>query len=149
LVTLEHHPEYDWPRWVKGLALFHLGRDEEARETMSGLTEGWADEWPETIRALDMARSGDDAGARQLLEEAVRSGSPLRAGLICLALGDLEEGIGVLRDGLPFAWDGALYLRYFRAWPLGEARGEPSWWELISELDRAWGVSDRPSTPRG
>jgi adenylate cyclase len=140
VITLDHHPTYDWPRWVKGLAQFHLGRDDEARETMSGLTEAWAAEWPKTIGALEMVRTGDDVGARRVLEDVARGGSPLHAGLIHLALGEVETGIGVLRGGLPLGWDGALYLRYFRLWPTAEARSDPSWPELMIELDRAWGA---------
>ncbi len=140
-ITLHHHPEFDWPRWLKGLALFHLGRDDEARETMSGLTEAWSQEWPETVRALDAVRSGDGPEVGAPSESASGSASPFHAGLIHLARGEVGEGIAALRAGLPFGWDGVLYLRYFRSWPLAEARKDPRWPELMADLDRAWGTN--------
>jgi hypothetical protein len=57
-----------------------------------------------------------------------------------LALGELEEGLGVLRGGLPLGWDGALYLRYFRLWPIAAAQSDPGWPEFMSALDLAWGA---------
>jgi TolB-like protein/Flp pilus assembly protein TadD len=143
--TLETHPEYDWPRWVEGLALLHLGRDDEAMETMKRLSEPWAVEWPETMRALGMIRAGDEAGARRALEDVMGSGGPFHAGLLRIALGEVSEGIDVLREGLPLGWDQALYLRYFRGWPIADARDQSAWPTLVAELNRAWGAV--PDTP--
>ena len=143
--TLEHHPGYDWPRWVEGLALLHLGRDDEAREPMGRLSEPWAAHWPETARALEMARAGDETGARRLMDGWAGSGNAFQTGLLHLALGEIREGIDVLRAGLPLGWDGALYLRFYRRWPLVEARRDPGWPGFMADLDRAWGASTEAS----
>jgi len=138
--AMDDHPGFDYTRWVAALALYHLGRAGEARETLEGMSETWSRAWPETARGLARAAARDEAGVRVSLAHQVEAGAAFHAGLLHAALGEPEPAFEEIAGALPLPWDEALYLRYFREAPMRFVRESPDWVGLLRELDRAWGA---------
>ena len=138
--ALEHHPDFDWARWVLGLALDALGRHDEAAAALGDMTEAWTRAWPETAAGLERARAADVEGARASLGRQRRAGATFHAGILHAALGDTDDALATLGSALPLAWDELLYLRYHHGAPLEGLREDPRWPDLMRDVDRAWGV---------
>lgn len=138
--VLGDHSDFAYALWVKGLALYQMDREGEARDAMLRISEGWAAAWPATARALDLASRGQEARAREII---ARSAPPsFHAGLLHAALGERDAAFEAIRAAAPLHWDEALYLRYHHAPPLDALRGDARFDELIADLDRAWGVEE-------
>jgi TolB-like protein len=145
--SLDPHPQFAYSRWVLGLALFHLGRRDEAIQELINLEDDALDPWPTFLpwarlgRGLHGLAAGDEEGARDVVAELSRMEAPFEKGLLLQALGETDDALEAFGRAAPFFWDDALALRYFDAELLGRPlRTDPRFQELLAELDRSWGI---------
>ena len=140
--ALEAFPGFDYARWVEGLALLSMGRGEEGNRTLQRLTERWARSWPHTSRALDAVARGHEEEARESLPTLADT-SRFSAGLVHAAMGELDQAFEAIRAAGPLPWDETLYLRFYRPGPMASLRQDRRFPQLISELNRSWGMEEQ------
>ena len=138
--ALETHPDFDYARWVIGLALRRIGRGDEAEEILRQVSESWASSWPGTMRALNLVTAGDEASARRFVEAREGTGESYYAGVVLAALGALDEAFDGLRQASPTNWSETLFVRYELPELLDPDRDDPRYAELLRDIDRIWGV---------
>jgi TolB-like protein/Flp pilus assembly protein TadD len=134
------YPDMDYTIWAEGLALYHLGRSEEASRTLHRLDERWSRDWIQVARAMDALDRGDSEDAQEILAGLEEAGARFKAGVVHAALGDLDAAFESLDAVGDQFWDEELFLRYHRVRPMDALRGDPRYVRLIEELDRSWGV---------
>lgn len=140
---LEHAPDVDYLLWVEGLALHHLGSEEETERVYQRLTDRWSQAWPDVMQGLAAARRGDGRKARQYLARLEAAGAHCKAAIVQAALGELDAAFRSLDEmGEPF-WDEALFLRYHRAPPMDAVRADPRYGDLIVRMNHSWGLAPR------
>lgn len=163
----ELQSEYSTGPFYEALAMYRLGRLEEAETLLVGLEVGWAPTAPAATLAIVRLASGDSAGARELLrrlqEEGPEEGGRgmererrmerlFYEGLLLAALGRPEaafdafervEGWG--RSAI-LAWPNRS-LRYHYPDVLDPLREDPRYGTLLSRLNRAWGLGPDGSMP--
>jgi TolB-like protein/Flp pilus assembly protein TadD len=76
--------------FYEALALYHLGRFQNARAVLQGLEVPWAGEGPVATLALAHLALGDSAAARGVLGSLNPEEAPFATGLIRLALGEKD-----------------------------------------------------------
>lgn len=132
----------------EGICLYELGRYREAVEVLEPLTVGtdgelgvpWAGHGPDATFALSLAGLGDVDGARDILDHIDRRGFPFAAGLVHLAVGELEEAAGAFRrvDHLS-AWPCLVIHHYHRdVW--NTMADTDVHRDLVRTAYRAWGL---------
>jgi len=137
--VLERHPEFDYGRWVEGLALVCLERHPEAAASLDRLTEPWARVWPEVSEAMVEAGRGNERSARALL--AAGDDGSFRRGVLLASLDELDAALDAWRRAGPLAWDETLFVRYVIVETVPGLEADPRYRELIAEVDRSWGVA--------
>lgn len=136
----ERFPDADYTLWLEALALYHLGESRGALQALERLTDRWSRDWPDTGRALASLAGGDEAGGRQVLTRLEAESAWCKAGVVHAALGDLDAAFQAFDSMSEPFWDEELFLRYHRAPPMDAVRADPRYAELITRLDRAWGL---------
>ncbi|MGD8201071.1 BTAD domain-containing putative transcriptional regulator [Ornithinimicrobium sp. W1679] len=138
-------PGFTTARYYAGLALYDLGRFEDAVETLAPLattTSGtlstaWAGHGPDTALALSHVATGDAPAARTVLAAIDPREHPVEAGLVHLALGEAREAAEVLdRPVSPGYGPAMLFHLHFRdVWEQldGDRRGR-----LEDRIRRSW-----------
>ena len=134
-------PDFSTARLYLGVALYHLGRYDEAQSVLDGLTVEWAYQGAASALALTSIAQGDRARAQNMLNSLEQSDDPFSAGLVHAALGDLDTAYDWwLRVDKWNAWATAA-MRHLYPEVLGPFRDDPRNAEIIARVDREWGVS--------
>jgi tetratricopeptide (TPR) repeat protein len=146
-------PSYTTADFYEGLALYDLGRFAEARSVLAPLsvsvagelTVPWAGQGPDATLALSHVREGDRDGARAILEEIDSIAYPFAAGLVHVALAEIEEAFAAFgRVDEMSAWPSlAIHHHYRTVWQL--VRSDPRFDNLLAVAYRSW----RMQPPRG
>ncbi|NBB87653.1 MAG: tetratricopeptide repeat protein [Bacteroidetes bacterium] len=134
--------------FYEGLALYELGRFEEAKAVLRDLSTPWADVGPRATLALVHAAAGDHEAARAMLAEFEDAGQPFAAGLIHAALGDNEAAFTAFQRVERWGdyWSTLAVRHYYRdVW--SSLREDPRYEALLHHVDRSWGLAVPPPAP--
>lgn len=135
--------------FYEGLALYELGRFEDAKAVLRDLSTPWADVGPRATLALVHAAAGDHEAVRAMRTEFEAAGQPFAAGLIHAALGDHEAAFAAFRRVERWGdyWPTLAVRHYYRdVW--GSLRRDPRFEGLLHHVDRSWGLAaPRPAPP--
>lgn len=137
----------------EGIALYHLGRHDDAAEVLRDMELAWAPAAPLAVSALATAAAGKDADARALLERIEASDAPFDIGLVRLALGETDRAFDAFErvdfDSIDFSssyWP-TLAVRYLFTDVWARAAGDPRLPALRTRMDASWGVQPTRRTP--
>jgi serine/threonine protein kinase/thioredoxin-like negative regulator of GroEL len=135
-------------RFFEGLALYKLGRFEEAKSVLRDLSAPWADAGPRATLALVHVAAGEDEEARALLEKFEEADHSYATGLIHAALGNEEAAFGAFRRVERWGdyWP-TLSVRHYYGEVWETLRNDPRYDALIREVNRAWGLNPDGSIP--
>jgi TolB-like protein/DNA-binding SARP family transcriptional activator len=135
-----HALQPDWTsgRFFEGLALYHLGRFEDAVQVLDGLVVEWAGPGPKLTFALAHAAGGDHGTARRLIDEFVRDDDAYSAGLVQLALGRRRQAESSLRNVIRWDYWPALSLHHFYPDVFAAIRGEPLHDWMLQQVEQWW-----------
>jgi TolB-like protein/DNA-binding SARP family transcriptional activator/Flp pilus assembly protein TadD len=142
--VVEMEPEYSTGPFYQSLALYRLGRYDEAEALLQGLTAAWAGAGPQATLGVVYAAARQEGQAQRVLEGMDASLHPFAAGLLRAAMGD-EEGAWEALDRVAKwgHWPSlALHHFYPEVWarlaegPEGAARLEA----MTSRMRASWGL---------
>jgi len=150
--TREIQPSYGLAHFIEGVALYHLGRNAEARAALAiALSlvppEGRSPRRSQVRAVLGVvdAAAGDRESAAARIDPLEASGDAFSAGLVHAALGDRDAAFEAFErvewPSFSFATE---QLRYFYPDVLGPIRDDPRYPGLLSEVDRSWGLAVEP-----
>lgn len=147
----EIEPAYTSGPFYEGVVLHHLGRFEEAKQLLEGLSVEWTGLGPEAALALAHAASGDTAAAREMLAEFEKAGDAFAAGLAHAALREQDRAFEWFEEIERWGqWRGywpTLSVRHLYPDVLGPLREDPRFDGLIREVNRSWGLNPDGSIP--
>jgi hypothetical protein len=103
----------------------------------------WAGYGPKLTLALACVAGGQAARARELLAEFEASRDSFAAGVVRLALGEIDSGMERLRAVERWTYWPTLAIHHFYPSVLGSLRADPSYRGLRPAIDRSWGCSSR------
>lgn len=131
-----------WPtaRFVRGVALFHLSRYEEARVALEGVSVEWAEAGAEAAYALSLIATGDPDGARDELARIEKTGDLFAAGLVYAALGETESAFDLFQQVDSWRDWSAMTIRNFYPQVLADIRADSRYEQLLRDVDRSWGI---------
>lgn len=140
-------PAYATGEFFEGLALYEMGRFDEAASTLEDLMVPWAPSAARAALALARIGRGDPAGVRTLLEEIRSAGHLFDAGLVHAALGEVDHAFDAIEEadfrsldhGLSY-WP-TLAVRYLFGEVWSEVQDDPRHGALIRRVDEAWGLT--------
>ncbi len=139
-------PEYGLGRRMEIVALYQLGRLDEAESMLQsdGLSRAYYS--PDKFRALVHAASGDTARARQVLSRLRKTGDLYSAGVVHASLGEVDAAFRVFQKVR--AWDiGRTIEVRENALELAPLRDDPRYNDLIQEINVFWGLNPDGSIP--
>lgn len=138
----EIEPAFTTLAFYEGLALYHLGRFQEAQAVLEGVRAPWAGEGPRATLALAYAAAGETDHARTVLADVEDSGDRFAAALVRAALGEHELALEQL-DGFD-DWDPWPCLAVHHLYPdvLGPLRERPRFQSVLESLNRSWGMTE-------
>lgn len=147
----EIEPAYTSGPFYEGVVLHHLGRFEEAKQLLEGLSVEWTGFGPEATLALAHVASGDAAAAREMLAEFEKAGDAFAAGLAHAALGEQDRAFESFEEIERWGhWRGywpTLSVRHLYPDVLGPLREDPRFDSLRREVNRSWGLNPDGSIP--
>ncbi len=136
----------NWPtlQFYEGIALQHLGRYEEAAETLQDLKIPWAGEGPLASQAMSRAAMGDEQFARAVNERLrERNAHPFLIALVLASLGEKEAAfleIDSIQDwSIDADWP-ILAARFLFPTELASLRADARYDRMLRQMDRAWGL---------
>ena len=144
---------YSTAPFYEAVALYEVGRPQEALPLLSEIELGWAPPAPRVTAALADLASGDSVPARNLLSALPESTEMLfYRGLLHAALGHRDAAFDAFRgiEGWgrsPLLGWPNVSLRYLYPGVLGALRKDPRYDELIRGINRSWGLSPDGSVP--
>jgi TolB-like protein/Tfp pilus assembly protein PilF len=136
--------ELSWgaPRFSAALALYELGRFDDAASVLRDLSAPWADIDHRTTLALVHVATGNEEEARALLQHFENSGAPFSVGLIHAALGDIEAAFDAFRRVERWsAYGPTLAVRYYYRDVWRSLREDSHYEELLRKVNRGWGLT--------
>jgi tetratricopeptide (TPR) repeat protein len=148
----ELSPGYTTAAYYEGVALYDLGRFEEAASVLrplatalaGDLTTPWAGMAPDAALAIALVAIGDRAAARATMETIAVEAYPVEAGLVHAALGETASACELFGRPIPAGYGAAmLFHHHFRdVWTSLDA---PSGLvELATSIARSWNAEPRP-----
>jgi TolB-like protein/Flp pilus assembly protein TadD len=153
--TREIQPSYGLAHFIEGIALYHLGRNGEARAALTnalslvppeGRSPRRSQVWA-VLGVVDVAL-GDREAASGLIGRLEASGDSFSAGLVHAALGDRDAAfLAFDRVEWPAYTFATEQLRYFYPELLGPLRRDARYPALVEEVDRSWGLVVEPENP--
>ena len=148
-VRRESEFQGSWPtgRLIEGLALFDLGRFQEAETVLKTLEVEWAGSGPRTILAMIHVKTENLAKALDLLDEFKESGDAFAAGLVYAAMGDTEAALEAFHNTEDWNDWRTIAVRLLFRNILEPLTDDPRYHELIREVDRAWKMETSESQP--
>lgn len=136
----ELQPDWTTGPFFEALALFHLGRFDEASGLLTDLTVEWAGTGPRVTLALADARAGEGGQARAILAEFERAGDAFAAGMVHLALGEEEKGVAAFRRVRDWSYWPTLSFHHLYPDVLAPLRSSPLNERVRRDIERAWGA---------
>jgi TolB-like protein/Tfp pilus assembly protein PilF len=133
-----------WPSasFMRGAALYHLSRYEEARSMLEGVSVTWAQAGAEANYALALVATGDSTGARDQLAQIEESGDLFAAGLVYAALGEKERAVERFQQVDPWRDWSSVAIRNLYPQVLEEIRADSRYENILRNVDRSWGFVD-------
>jgi Flp pilus assembly protein TadD len=138
--TRELQPDWTTGPFYEGLALYHLGRFQEAAAALRDLTVEWAGSGPRLTLALACLAAGDREGAGALLEEFEAAGDRFSVSLVRLALGERERAFEGLRQVDRWDYWPSLSMHHLYRVLLAPVRADPFYCRIRQAMDRWWGA---------
>lgn len=135
--AMDFEVESDWARWAAAQALLVLNRNDEARALLANVSESWASGWFAGQQAINAGQES----ARVFAAAREAAGDPFHAGVVYLALGDLDAGFEACRQSVPMGWSETLYYRYVLPMMSPAVREDHRYSDVLRDVDRSWGVS--------
>lgn len=143
----ELQPEKPFCHYIEALALYHLGRLNEAQAVLEKtLTLAPPIERMPThsqinaLLAVVNAALGDSNGARRLSSAIDTEADPFSAGLVHAALGEQREALQAFERVCDWGQLSIEHLRYFFPEVLGPLRDSAQFKEFLQRADQSWGV---------
>ena len=131
-----------WPtaKLYEALALYHLGRLDDAQTALTDLSVGWTRDGAESVLALALVANGNPTGARRVLADIEERGDYFSIGLIHLALGETELAYAAfdkVDDWGPWT---ALVIRHFFPAILSPLANDVRYQDVVMKMNKAWGI---------
>lgn len=137
---------WDSDELYKGVLLYHMGRFQEAIDSLENLSVPWAGEGALATVGLAQAGMGNDGEAHRILTELEElNAHPYLIGLVEVSLGDREAAWQSFESAL--VWDAdsdwpTLAARYLYRDLLGEMAQDQRFINLLARINQAWGLSE-------
>jgi TolB-like protein/Flp pilus assembly protein TadD len=142
-------PGYGLSRFLEVMALYHLGRREEARAL---LREVRAAPWRPTLHraagALLQVAEGDSVGAREVLERLRDEPDGWAEAWVHAALGETDAAFRALRGIESWGMGEAIMFRHGYPDVMAPLEADRRYQGLLRELNRGWGLQPDGSLPR-
>jgi TolB-like protein/Tfp pilus assembly protein PilF len=136
--TARLQPDWSSGPFYEALALYHLGRAEEAIHLLRGLKVEWAGSGSELTLALACTAAGEDGEAAALLGRFRAVGDAFAAGVVELSLGPPEAAFRTLQSVQRWDYWPALALHHLYTDVLAPLRANPLYGRLCREAERWW-----------
>jgi hypothetical protein len=104
---------------------------------LANVSESWASGWFADQQAINAGQES----ARVFAAAREAAGDPFHAGVVYLALGDLDAGFEACRQSVPMGWSETLYYRYVLPMMSPAVREDHRYSDVLRDVDRSWGVS--------
>lgn len=137
----EIEPDWTTGAFYEGLALYRLGRFDEACSVLRDLSVPWVGSGPRAALALARVGSGDEAGADELLVEFEKAGDSFSVGLIQAARGETGrafDAFGKVADWSEYWPTLSVHLYYPDV--LGPLEADPRFNAIVHEVNRSWSI---------
>ena len=137
---LEVQPDFTTGRLEEGVALYHLGRYEEANEVLRDLLVPWAGNGPLITRILCCIKSGDKAEAEKLIKEIKQD--EFARSLFFAANGETELAFQTINR--IEQWNYWEILSIFHYYPdlLDPIRLDKRFNQILKKVNRNWGITN-------
>lgn len=141
------------PGWTsgafyEGLALYRLGRFDEAQSVLQGLIVEWVGAGPQAALALACVGNGDATRARKLQAELEKADEWFSVGLIHAALGDQDAAFAAFEQVADWgAYWPTLAVHHYFPDLMAALAGEARFRGMRANIHRAWGLAADGSFP--
>jgi len=143
-------PGYALAGFLEGLALYQLGRHEEAEPVLKDAAVAFVSPGHLATVALAQIARGDDRAARDTMEVVDAStGSPFWIGLVRAGLGDIDAAFDAFHRVDRWSDWPTLPFRYYYPGVLGALRHDPRYRTLLRDVYRSWGLQADGGFPDG
>lgn len=136
--------ESEQVRLLEGVALYQLGRYQEAKPLLEGLTVEWAGAGPELTLGLASLATGDTTRTREILAEAEAGGKWFAVGMIRAALGDVEgafQAFNQVRQWNAYWPTLSFHFLYPEVWD--RLDDDPRYERIERAVEEGWGLRAR------
>lgn len=139
--VLQVQPDFTTGQFEEGVALYHLGRYEEANEVLQDLEVPWAGNGPLFTRILCFIRSGDQLQAEKLSKD-IKEDEFARA-LFFAAKGDMESAMEIIKR-IEY-WNYWEMLSIFHYYPdlLDPVRKDKRFYQILNKVNANWGLANK------
>jgi serine/threonine protein kinase/tetratricopeptide (TPR) repeat protein len=139
---LEIQPDFDSNAFLESLALYHLGRPQEALPILTKIAVSWSPTARISLLALCEAARGHASEARAHLEGLHAAGDLPSIGLVHAALGEVEHAFGAFERETRWGYWGAIAIHNFFEPVLRELRADHRFPAILRTVRQSWGVSE-------
>jgi TolB-like protein/Tfp pilus assembly protein PilF len=146
--TRELGPGWTTGAFYEGLALYRLGRFDEAQSALQGLVVEWVGAGPRCALALACAGSGNSARVGRLQADLQKDGEWFSVGLVHVALGDVDAAFDAFEQVADWGayWPTLAVHGYFPDL-MGALEGDARFRGMRANIHRAWGLEADGSFP--
>ncbi len=149
-------PTYTTSLYYEGIALYDLGRADDAVGVLTPLSVGvagepstpWAGMAPDAALALALIASGRTDAARDVLATIERDRYPVEAGLVHLGLGDRADARELFDGGTPLGYGACLLIHHHFRETWAVLRDDALRGRLIRRAARSWNTEPPPDAHR-
>jgi eukaryotic-like serine/threonine-protein kinase len=138
--AIEIQPDFESTSFYAALALYHLGRFDEAVPILERISVTWAPNAPTGLLGLTEAARGHTGPARDHLAQLEAAGDYAASGLIHAALGEVEEAFGAFRRVTRWDYWASLSVLNFFGAVLAPLRADPRYRALPPAIRASWRV---------
>lgn len=138
-------PDFTTANFLKGVALYHLGRHQEAQLLLKDLRVPWAGNGPIVTRILSLIRSGDNLQAQKLAEDIPDDNFAI--GLMQAARGRKEEAFHIFAGIDQWNYWEMLSINFLYPDLLNPIRQEKNFNEILQKVDRSWDLVSNALLP--
>lgn len=144
----EIEPAWSTAPFYEGLALYRLGRFEEACSILQDLSVPWVGSGPRAALALAHVACEEDARADELLAQFEEAGDQFSVGLIHAARAEKEQAFDAFGrvDNWGDYWPTLSVHQYYPD-VLGPLRDDPRFENIVHKVNRDWGLESGDGEP--